>query len=185
MYGTPNFTKTRTPNELAELAKSLPPSSCKTTDFDVARIRLGNFIVAQANRICDVNQIGYEESDGKCANTYEECKLNVALAIAKKQPVYVMKSEAEHSIYVSPHFVWALRFWHEWLHFMLDADFSPDGEHKVSEFHRTRVEQEFGKHSLEAKLCIAETSMQVQYFAMHGEFVKNQLEFARAMIKKY
>lgn len=192
MYGVPNtawakdvikvpFVKDR----LVELAKSLPPSSCKTIDFDVARLRLGNFIVNQANHICKVNGIGYEESDELCANTYEETVRNCALAIAGKQPVYVMKSESNNSIYVSPHYVWALRFWHEWLHFRLDADFSADGEHKVAEFHLRAVEQEFGKHSLEAKLCIAETHMQVQYYAMHGEFVKDQLAFCKAVIQKY
>lgn len=172
-------------NRLAELAKSVPAVNCKTDDFDVARIRLGNFVVQVVNNLCKIHGISYEENDEKCANTYQEAVDNVRAALANKQPVYVMKSATDKSIYVSPHYVWALRMWHEWLHYSLAADFSRDGEHKVSEAHLRAVEYEFGAGSLEAKLCIAETHMQVLYYAMHGEFVVDQLEFCKAMIQKY
>lgn len=167
------------------VGKSIPPAVQRTEDIDIAIERLGKFIERKANEWSRVLSVSYEESDEHVFDSFEEAVKNVEGALAMKHPVYVLKAEADHSVYGKPHVVWALRFWHEVLHYVLNADFSEAGEFKVSLAHIRDAEEEFGKGSLEAKLMHAETLGQVSYYWVHGEFVKDQKAFDLNYIKRF
>lgn len=171
-------------NRLAELAKSVPAVSCKTDDFDVARIRLGNFIVAKANEICRVNNISYEESKN-APETFEGIIAGFAESFMHLKPFYVSSIGCNNTVYIAPYINWAFRFWHDYLHFKHNLTLSFIDELMVSNIHVHEVELEFGVNSLEAKIMQIDTAAQALYYKIHKEHVYDQLEFCKAMIQKY
>lgn len=171
-------------NHLAELAKSLPANNCKTDDFDVARIRLGNFIVAKANEICRVNNISYEESMF-APESFEGIIKGFAEAFMNRKPFYVSSVGCDETVYIAPYINWAFRFWHDYLHFKHNLTLSFIDELMVSNIHVHEVELEFGVNSLEAKIMQIDTAAQAMYYQIHKDFVVDQLAFCKAMIQKY
>lgn len=171
-------------NRLAELAKSVPAVSCKTDDFDVARILLGNFVVAKANEICRVIHISYEASEN-APETFEGIIAGFAESIMHHKPFYVSSVGCDKTVYIAPYVNWAFRFWHDYLHFTHNLTLSFIDELMVSNIHVHEVELEFGVNSLEAKIMQIDTAAQAMYYQIHKDFVVDQLAFCKAMIQKY
>lgn len=145
-----------------------------THDLNVARHRLSKFVMQKADSVTRNNHINYEESDTKSSNNYEDMRANMYRAIKGLSPFYVYKSASENTIYTNPCYNWAFRFWHDWLHYSLKADFSYEQELVVGNKQMADVAIEFGLGSLEWLLMQFDTIIQVEYYKKHGDFMSNQ-----------
>lgn len=155
---------------------TLPASVQRTNDIETARVRLSNFIMRRVNQITRVTGINYEESID-APSTYEEVRAEFSQAITLNKPVRVYSGASDDTIYTHPSVNWAFRFWHDYIHFTRELDFSTRDEVLVGEVQCAEVAAEFGLGSLEYLLMREDTIGQVEYFAHYGEFIANQREY--------
>lgn len=161
--------------------KSLPANNCVTRDIEIARIRLSRFVNQQALHITRVTGINYEESENAPDSYRTVIKaFNQAFTLGKVFKVYAGASE--NTIYDSPSTNWAFRFWHDYTHYAMQLDFSPEQEKLVGERQCAMVANEFGYGSLEWQLMHLDTVGQVEYFEEYGVFIKDQLTWVKAQI---
>lgn len=157
----------------------LPPSIQMTRDLEVARMRLSKFVREQALKITRINHINFEESE-QAPETYEDICIEFSRAKTLNKPVRVFKGASDNTIYDTPATNWSFRFWHDYLHYSRELDFSMQGEKLVGAIQCANVISEFGLGSLEYQLMHIDTIGQVNHYAKTGKFVDNQLEFARS-----
>lgn len=160
---------------------NLPSNNCRTKDFEIARIRLSKFVEQQAFYVTRVYGVNYEETED-APSTYADLRTSFEKALANKSPYYVYKGACEDILFTAPHYNWAGRFWHDWLHYSHSLDFGYTDEVKVGELQCQAVIAEFGKDSLEHKLMHADTIGQTEYYRDHEAFVQDQLSFVRNYI---
>jgi hypothetical protein len=84
---------------------------------------------------------------------------------------------SDNTIYGDAKVNWAFRAWHDSLHLKLNADFSLEGETRVA------LEQARILGGYHAEIVLAEVIGQAEYFAKHGEFPTNQVEFIKSYLK--
>ena len=152
-----------------------------THNLDLARAKLSKWVFQQAEALKRKYGLTYEESDD-APETYEGVAAAFSASLNNTGiPILVRKSDSDSTIYLAEFHNWAFRFWHDFVHFWLKADFSLSGEAKVAESQIYLCQEEFGKDSLEAKLFAADELGQLAYFHIHNEHVANQYKFCVAM----
>lgn len=156
---------------------STMPASNRTNNLLIARTRLSDFVTRKAQHVTRITGVNYEECDN-APDSFDTVKECFNAALRNVQPYKVFKGASDNTIYLKPHHNWAFRFWHDYLHFVRDLDFSTEHEIRVGQIQMAEVAQEFGLGSLEYLLMEIDTVKQVEHFAHTGQFVENQLEFA-------
>lgn len=157
---------------------TLHPSCHKTNNFEMARARLSKFVERQALHISRVTGINYEDSE-EAPSTYEEVRQEFMTAKALNKPVRIYRGASDKTIYTSASVNWAFRFWHDYIHFYYELDFSEADELAVGSVQCAAVAAEFGLGSLEYRMMHQDTIGQVLYFAKTGEFIDDQLAFVQ------
>ena len=97
------------------------------------------------------------------------------------RPFKVSSLNCENTIYMHAEDNWHFRLWHDILHVTMQQDFSYLGELAVATVHLKAAANWFGSESPEFALMRIETVDQLNYFHNTGNFVPNQLEFAKAI----
>lgn len=164
------------------LVSPLPPSVQRTQNISVARGRLGKFIERKAQEITRVHGVHFEETATGAPSTYLEIVDMYLKCLTHGVPFLVDSNNSEDTIYPYPSMNWSFRFWHDWLHASHRLTLSFMDEIKVGLIQLQAVREEFGVHSLEAKLMASETIGQAVHHEMHGEFVEQQRAFATEQV---
>lgn len=152
-----------------------------THSLDLARTKLSMWVFQQAEALKRTHGLTYEESDN-APESYEGVVAAFDASLNNTGiPILVRKSDSDCTIYLAEFHNWAFRFWHDFLHFWLKADFSLSGEARVAETQIYLCREEFGKDSLEAKLFAADVLGQLAYYHIHNEHVVNQRKFCLTM----
>jgi hypothetical protein len=151
-----------------------------TQDLTIARLRLSKFVREQALKITRINRINFEESEQAPESYVDVCnEFNQAKLLNKTVRVY--KGASENTKYDTPATNWSFRFWHDYLHYSRQLDFTVQSEKLVGGIQCANVASEFGLGSLEYKLMHLDTIEQVNHYERTGQFVENQLGFAKAI----
>jgi hypothetical protein len=145
--------------------------------IELARSNLSKLVIEQANNIKRVLGVNYEEIEN-APSTYEDLVINWNDAKMNKAPVYVYSESCENVIYLSKEANWAFRFWHDYLHYYWQKDFTYASELFIGNIQMAVVAQHYGLGSLEYQLMQADTIGQVEFYQRENSFVPNQLKFA-------
>ena len=111
--------------------------------------------------------------------TWDELRVH---GVADRLPVW--NGASETSIYGSDEVNWAYRAWHDRLHLVLGADFSPEGERAVALAHRAIVGRLLPECPEAAEAIWADSEGQNLYFRRHGRFPDNQAAFVGAWLTR-
>lgn len=135
-------------------------------------------VMTMANKTCPT---GYDVSTGDMmpapTNLYE---LNEYIADNKR--ILVNGANSERTIFGDPEHNWAFRAWHDWTHWILQAEFTLDGELAVAHRQCQDIARIFG-HSERTdrwhRIIMAEVYGQALYKHLTGEFPRDQIAFDR------
>lgn len=94
----------------------------------------------------------------------------------------VSKSNCDNTIFKDEISNLRFRAWHDYIHILIQAEFTPEGERQVAEIQKIQIRNYFcftSKHLLEDLVMILdiEVNGQVDYHLATGEFPANQKEF--------
>ncbi len=92
--------------------------------------------------------------------------------------ITVWTGASEGTIYGDPRVNWAMRAWHDSFHVGLLSDFSLAGERRVALAQAAECER-----PEDAALLLADVLGQAEYYAQHGSFPTNQVEFVAAYLR--
>ena len=145
--------------------------------FNQARANLSGFVLNQAAIIQNATGLYYEGAEN-APNSYNEVLNEFNQAKQNGGRVRVYSGACENTIYTAAPVNLAFRFWHDYLHYKNEFDFSRTGEELTAFIHCGQVAARFGLGSIEYQLIQADTFGQVEYFWDVGGFVENQLNFA-------
>lgn len=152
--------------------------------IDKARAELTLYMIHQADKLCDELGFGYVESD-TAPEKFNQLKATFARSLRTREALPVFAGGSDNTIYTSKEGNWAFRFCHDVAHVLLNAGFSTADEARVVKYQGDKIAKHFGKGSIEYKLFMADALGQVTYYAIHGEFVSDQLAFAKAQLIKF
>lgn len=152
--------------------------------LDKARNSLTIFMIHEAEKLRRNLGFGYVES-ADAPNDYEGLRAAWDVSMRTKAALPVYNGGSERTIYTMSEGNYAFRFVHDAAHVMLQANFSPAGEARVFQYLGNKVKKAFGADSMEYKLYAADTIGQVAYYAVHRDYVGDQLAFARAMLQAH
>lgn len=103
--------------------------------------------------------------------------------------IAVSDAHSDRTIYGDPEVNYAFRAWHDWTHWQIQAELTPEGERDVCKAQQADLCAVFGKGSLHGKvrgMCLilhAEIVGQVEYEQRHGYFPDDQVRFVREYLK--
>lgn len=112
------------------------------------------------------------EARDSAPSTFEELR---RACQPKRLTVWAGASDA--TIYGDPATNHAFRAWHDAIHLMLNAPFTPDGEAYVARFQANQV------GDLAGRVIWAEIVGQAQYLEKYGEFPADQVAFVREYLR--
>ena len=144
--------------------------------FNKARSNLSSFMLRKADNVA--KQIGFGYRD--CDNAPGDFEALQAAYKASKQSglaLPVWNGCSDNTVYTSCGANYAFRFWHDVLHCVHGLGFTLQDEITIGLMHHAEVVAYFGPDSIEAKIIYADTVLQSEYEARHGQFPANQLEF--------
>lgn len=150
--------------------------------FNAARVNLSGLVLEQAAQICKARGLSFIAASEAPAS-YEEVRAEFENALNTGAPVRVYAGASDSTIYTAPAVNHAFRFWHDYLHFINELDFSEQGELCTAAHQCRQAGVRFGMGSLEWLMLQIDTAGQVGYYqASGGQFVVNQLAFCRARL---
>jgi hypothetical protein len=117
------------------------------------------------------NKLTYNVSD-VAPDTFETLKSNVVSILT------VWSGASDKTIYGDAAVNHAFRAWHDSLHLKLNAPFTLEGEILVAKFQANAL-----KNDALGAIIMAEVQGQAEYFAKHGTFPENQVEFIQSYLK--
>lgn len=147
-----------------------------------ARYNLTRFYTNKAEVLCKVLNIGFEDNTS-ASEDFTEVVKEWKRVTAQGGTIKVFSGASDLTIFTHKHGNYAFRFWHDYLHYLHNLDFSHHSEILVGYMHVQEVQKEFGNDSLESKLIRADTIGQTDYNRKYGKFPDNQLEFAKQYIE--
>lgn len=148
----------------------------------MTRHNLTVHVTQLANNLSKTLGIGFEDVEDAPDN-YRALVLKFNASLQTGKPVPVYSEGSENTIYTNKHGNYAFRFWHDFLHYVNDYDFSIEGELLVADLHLKNIRDTFGFKSLEYRLIYADTIGQIYYYKRYQAFPDNQLDFALAYIE--
>lgn len=111
-------------------------------------------------------------------DTFEALKAH----IARTGRMLVWDGASDATIFGDPEVNYAFRAWHDWCHLKADADFSKGGEKAAADVQKRHIRSLYGYGPTADRFCRlvdCEVVAQGEYAAIHGEFPKDQMAFAR------
>lgn len=143
--------------------------------------RLGTFMIHQAARRAHNIGFGYEESL-EAPSTFEELCDEYRECLNTRRPFRVWEGASDGTVYGSREANWAFRFLHDLIHVEHGLGFDYKSELQVAEIGGRAVAERFGLGSLEFAVYLVDTAGQVEYQHQTGQFVKDQVGFAVAVL---
>jgi hypothetical protein len=110
-------------------------------------------------------------------SSYKELRENMRWAINEGIAYPVWSGESDNTIYPTPTDNHRFRFAHDYYHYLLAKEFTPQGEMYVHEY----IEQllkDLGVSALARALYLADSEGQTKYHEAIGQFPVNQRQFA-------
>lgn len=145
--------------------------------IELAVGNLRKFFIRKADQYSRSLNVHYEEAEDAPEDWESVRKQFIPGKVVK-----VAKEGLETSLFGAG-YEYALRFWHDALHVVLDADFSTAGELRVALRHLEETEAEFGKGSLEANIIAADAFGQTLFYRLQGGFVADQAQFTLGFVR--
>ncbi len=130
-------------------------------------------VMAMASKVCPT---GYDVIDNAPSSLEE-----LTAYIARTGRMAVDGANVDNTIFADAECNYAFRAWHDWTHWVIQADFSIEGETRVAHQQMADLLTVFGpgpEFDLFCRLLDEEVIGQVHYFATHNAFPPNQREFA-------
>ena len=131
-------------------------------------------VMTMARKVCPA---GYDVSD-QAPDSLEALNEH----IARTGRIVVSNENSSQTIFGCPEHNYAFRAWHDWTHWCIQAPFTLEGERQVACQQMIDITKVFGKNELFYNLIEEEVLGQAEHFAATGEYVTDQVAFAKAYL---
>ena len=156
-------------------------------DLDAASHNLTRFVKRMAGTLCEQHNMSWVTApQHRCPSNLEGIQTRFALAIGSgtARPFPILGDASDDTIYTDKKGNYCFRFWHDWLHYKMDASTSIHAELGIAAAHYDRVAHVFGKDSPEALLIYADVAGQIKHWDVYGNFVAHQRDFVYDLVQR-
>ena len=102
--------------------------------------------------------------------------------VDKTKRFAVWAGASDTTIFGDPEVNYAFRAWHDWCHYLINAEFDHAGESAVCKLMQEQCRAIFGTNTEFDALIEAEVMGQLNYKRVYGEFPRDQAAFTRVVL---